>query len=61
MLFAATFAKYFARLFHDLSAPESWIVFEAGAGSGRFAEGVLDTLRLRSPELFKQLAMSSMS
>jgi len=53
VLFAATFAKYFARLFHNLGAPESWVVFEAGAGAGKFAEGVLDTLRLRSPEVFK--------
>ncbi len=53
VLFAATFAKYFARLFHNLGEPESWVVFEAGAGSGKFAEGVLDTLRLRSPEVFK--------
>ncbi len=53
VLFAATFAKYFARLFHDLGSPASWVVLEAGAGSGQFAEGVLDTLRLRSPEVFK--------
>jgi SAM-dependent MidA family methyltransferase len=53
VLFAATFAKYFARLFHNLGAPESWVVLEAGAGSGKFAEGVLETLRLRSPEVFK--------
>ena len=53
VLFAATFARYFARLFHDLGSPASWVVLEAGAGSGQFAEGVLDTLRLRSPEVFK--------
>ncbi|MDQ3472275.1 MAG: SAM-dependent methyltransferase [Acidobacteriota bacterium] len=52
-LFAATFAKYFARLFHNLGSPESWVVLEAGAGSGKFAAGVLDTLRLRSPDVFK--------
>lgn len=53
VLFAATFAKYFARLFHKLGSPESWVALEAGAGSGKFAEGVLDTLRLRSPDVFK--------
>jgi SAM-dependent MidA family methyltransferase len=53
VLFAATFAKYFARLFHSLGSPASWIVFEGGAGSGQFAEGVLETLRIRSPEVFK--------
>ncbi len=53
VLFAATFANYFARLFQKLGAPASWVVLEAGAGSGEFAEGVLDTLLLRSPEVFK--------
>lgn len=53
LLFAATFAKYFARLFHSLGAPESWALLEAGAGAGKFAAGVLDTLRLRSPDVFK--------
>ena len=53
VLFAATFARYFAHLFHNLGSPESWMVVEAGAGSGKFAEGVLDTLRLRSPDVFK--------
>src|SRR5918993_4596470 len=51
-LFAGTFANYFARLFHNLGSPESWVLLEAGAGSGKFAEGVLDTLRLRYPEVF---------
>jgi SAM-dependent MidA family methyltransferase len=53
VLFAATFANYFARLFRELGSPANWVVFEAGAGSGKFAEGVLDTLRLRAPEVFK--------
>lgn len=53
ILFAATFANYFARLFHKLGSPETWVVLEAGAGQGKFAEGVLDTLRLRSPDVFK--------
>lgn len=53
VLFAATFAKYFARLFHNLGGPESWVLLEAGAGSGKFAEGVLDTLRLRLLDVFK--------
>jgi SAM-dependent MidA family methyltransferase len=53
VLFAATFANYFARLFHNLGSPETWVVLEAGAGPGKFAEGVLDTLRLRSLDVFK--------
>jgi SAM-dependent MidA family methyltransferase len=53
VLFPATFAKYFARLFHNLGSPASWVVLEGGAGSGQFAEGVLETLRLRAPEVFE--------
>jgi SAM-dependent MidA family methyltransferase len=53
VLFAATFANYFARLFRELGSPASWVVFEAGAGSGEFAEGVLDTLLLRAPDVFR--------
>jgi SAM-dependent MidA family methyltransferase len=44
-LFAATFARYFARLYEELRAPQSWTIFEAGAGAGHFARGVLETLR----------------
>lgn len=53
VLFAATFANYFARLFRKLGAPASWVLLEVGAGSGEFAAGVLDTLLLRAPEVFK--------
>lgn len=52
LLFAATFARYFAKLHRQLGSPAEWVVIEQGAGSGEFAEGVLDTLRLRSPEVF---------
>src|SRR5438105_4159369 len=41
-LFAATFARYFTRLFSELGSPSSWTVFEAGAGSGEFAHGFLN-------------------
>lgn len=44
-LFAATFARYFARLYAELGSPRSWTIFEAGAGAGHFARGVLETLR----------------
>lgn len=44
-LFAATFAKYFAKLYEELGAPHSWTIFEAGAGAGDFAHGVLQTLQ----------------
>jgi SAM-dependent MidA family methyltransferase len=51
-LFAATFALYFAKLFTDLKWPPSLTIFEAGAGSGEFAHGVLSSLRRDSPEIF---------
>jgi SAM-dependent MidA family methyltransferase len=51
-LFAATFAGYFAKLFTDLKWPPSLTIFEAGAGSGHFAYGLLDGLRREAPEVF---------
>lgn len=51
-LFAATFARYFATLFYKLGSPSNWSVIEAGAGSGEFAAGVLETLGKRFPEVF---------
>lgn len=40
-LFAATFARYFARLHNELGRPPDWTIVECGAGDGRFAEVVL--------------------
>lgn len=51
-LFAATFARYFARLHETSGKPLRWTIAEIGAGSGHFAEGVLTTLQLRFPEVF---------
>lgn len=51
-LFAATFARYFAKLYKELGAPQSWTIFEAGAGAGHFALGVLETLRRDHPHIF---------
>lgn len=51
-LFAATFARYFARLYHDLGRPSQWTIFEAGAGAGYFAGGVLQTLQRFFPRVF---------
>lgn len=51
-LFAATFARYFARLYEQLGNPTQWTILEAGAGSGHFAHGVLKTLRRYFPEVF---------
>lgn len=52
VLFAATFARYFAKLYQQLQSPTEWTVIEAGAGAGEFAAGVLNTLRVRSPEVY---------
>lgn len=51
-LFAATFARYFARLYDDLGRPSQWTILEVGAGDGRFAHGVLQTLQKSFPQVF---------
>lgn len=51
-LFAATFARYFAKLFDELGRPSRWTILEAGAGDGHFAEGVLQTLKGSFPHVF---------
>src|SRR5580765_6399266 len=51
-LFAATFANYFAKWFADLGFPRAWTIFEAGAGGGEFAFGILNTVRAHYPEVF---------
>lgn len=52
VLFAATFARYFADLYLSLRSPQQWTIVEAGAGSGYFAETILQTLQQRFPEVF---------
>ncbi len=54
-LFAATFAGYFAALFHELGEPSIFTIYEAGAGEGRFARGVLSTLRRDCPKVFSKV------
>jgi len=51
-LFAATFARYFAGLYEDLGRPAQWTIVEAGAGDGRFAGRVLQTLQRSFPDVF---------
>jgi SAM-dependent MidA family methyltransferase len=51
-LFAATFARYFAKLYDELKKPKDWTIVEFGAGDGRFAAGVLHTLADRFPHAF---------
>jgi SAM-dependent MidA family methyltransferase len=52
-LFAATFADYFARLYKELGAPARWTIFEAGAGAGHFARGVLGCLERDYENVFQ--------
>ncbi|CAN5776390.1 SAM-dependent methyltransferase [soil metagenome] len=54
VLFAATFARYFTRLYQDLSSPAALTIVEVGAGAGDFAENVLETLQLRFPGIFSK-------
>ena len=51
-LFAATFARYFARLYEELQRPAEWTIVECGAGSGSFAAVVLQTLADQFPAIF---------
>ena len=54
-LFAATFARHFTKLYEELGRPRVLHLLEAGGGSGRFADGVLRTLRRDAPQLFVSL------
>ncbi|MFL6332396.1 MAG: class I SAM-dependent methyltransferase [Pyrinomonadaceae bacterium] len=54
-LFAATFARYFTQLYDELSRPRVLHLVEAGGGAGRFAYGVLKTLRRDAPHVYESL------
>ncbi len=51
-LFAATFARFFARLHEELDSPKLWTIWEGGAGAGHFARVALDTLAVDYPQVF---------
>lgn len=51
-LFAATFARYFAKLYDELQRPSEWTIVEAGGGRGDFAAGMLRTLQEQFPHVF---------
>ena len=51
-LFAATFARYFAKLHQQLGNPQSFLICEIGGGAGHFAFGVLQTLQRYFPQVF---------
>ncbi len=52
-LFAITFANYFTHLYEKLGAPLRWTIFEAGAGAGDFARGLLEALEREYPRVFQ--------
>lgn len=52
LLFAATFARYFAGLYTALGSPREWTIVEVGAGGGHFAETVLQSFQDRFPQVF---------
>lgn len=51
LLFAATFARYFAQLYGELGRPGQWTIVEAGGGDGSFAVEVLHSLATRFPDV----------
>jgi SAM-dependent MidA family methyltransferase len=51
-LFAATFARYFARLYEELGQPPQWTIIEGGAGDGTFAKRALHALEKQHPSVF---------
>lgn len=52
-LFAATFARYFAKLYDDLGRPSQWTIVEGGAGDGSFAQRVQRALEEDYPRVFE--------
>ena len=53
VLFAATFARYFARLWEELGSPSAWAIVEVGAGDGTFAQRVQRALAESYPRVFE--------
>jgi SAM-dependent MidA family methyltransferase len=54
-LFAATFARHLTKLYEELDGPSVFHLLEAGGGAGRFAHGVLTTLRRDAPHVYERL------
>jgi SAM-dependent MidA family methyltransferase len=52
-LFAATFARYFAKLYDELERPSQWTIVEGGAGDGTFARRVQRALADSYPRVFE--------
>src|SRR5689334_6096851 len=52
-LFPASFARYFVSLIGRLGNPDPFPIIEFGAGNGRFALGILNTLRAEYSSVFE--------
>lgn len=52
-LFAATFARYFAKLYDELGRPPQWTIVEGGPGDGTFARRVQQAFADHYPRLFE--------
>ena len=52
-LFAATFARYFAKLYDELGRPSEWTIVEGGSGDGTFARRVQRALEESYPRVFE--------
>jgi SAM-dependent MidA family methyltransferase len=52
-LFAATFARYFEKLYDELGRPAQWTIVEGGAGDGRFAHSMLRAFAEAHPDVFE--------
>lgn len=52
-LFAATFARYFAKLHDELGQPSEWTIVEGGAGDETFARRVQQVLAQAYPRVFE--------
>jgi SAM-dependent MidA family methyltransferase len=51
-LFGATLARYIAKLFENSGSPAAFIIMEVGAGDGRLAASVLESLQCYFPHVF---------
>jgi SAM-dependent MidA family methyltransferase len=52
-LFAATFARYFAKLYDELQQPPEWTIVEVGPGAGDFQTNALRALHDHFPRVFE--------
>lgn len=52
ILFAATFAAYFAECYRALGSPAQFTILEVGGGGGEFARDVLTTLKRQYPSVY---------